>query len=80
MNANTCWATASVLYDGMFVTAMPSSRAASISMMLYPVAVTPMYFREARASILRLSNGTLLVITTCLPAHLSSTRSSGVLS
>ena len=41
----TCWATAFVLYDGIFVTIIFLRRAASISTTLYPVAKTPIYFR-----------------------------------
>ena len=40
-----------VLATGILVTTIPRSRAALMSMMLYPVASTPIYFKSGRAAI-----------------------------
>ena len=78
MWAKTICATDGVLYAGMLVTVIPRSLAAAVSMMLYPVASTPMYFNWGRAAMVVASSTTLFVSRMSAPAARSSTSAGAV--
>ena len=78
IRAIVCCATASVEYAGIFVTAMPRSAAACTSILLYPVAVQPMYFSWGLFSISSRVMGHLLVMRISLPVSRESALSSAV--
>ena len=78
MWANTIWATEAVLYEGMLVTTIPRSLAATVSTTLYPVANTPIYFNSGSAAMCSALMITLLVRSTSAPAARSNTSSGAV--